>query len=135
MCHLALLILPSSKYSPLLYIFSFHDKILSFHDTASHTFTYLSLSVITPSPLFVYFLFRGFASGVSLPLFLLAFHSHSHIVNYHQYNYTLWVAFQPFSKSFHPTRHPRLEGPIFRPSFPQHFQVNEWCYLSPNVEV
>lgn len=121
--------------SPLLKILSSLVYILlSWHCLPLLSHIYLCLWSLLLLCLCTFF-FLGFASGVSLSLLWLAFHSHSHIVNYHQYNYTLWVAFQPLSKSFHPTRHPHLEGPIFLPSFPQHFQVSEWCYLSPNVEV
>ena len=109
--------------SSLVYILlSWQDTLLSWH--CPHYFR-IFISVITPSPLTVCFLFLGSASGVSLRLLLLAFYSHSRIANYHQYNYTFWVAFQPFSKSFHPTRHPHLEGLIFLSSFPQ-LSASRW---------
>ena len=109
--------------SSLVYILlSWQDTLLSWH--CPHYFR-IFISVITPSPLTVCFLFLGSASGVSLRLLLLAFYSHSRIANYHQYNYTFWVAFQPFSKSFPPTRHPHLEGLIFLSSFPQ-LSASRW---------
>ena len=80
--------------------------------------------IYTPSLLSVYFLFLGSASAVSLSLLLLAFHSYIHILNCHWYNYALWVKFQPFSRSTHPTRHPHVDVPISLPFFPQHMQVN-----------
>lgn len=102
LCHLALLSCLSSKYSPLLAFMTLHP-VTSICVSLSMTTQFL---IYTLPLLSVYFLFLGSASAVSLSLLLLAFHSYIHILNYHWYSYALWVKFQPFSRSAHPTRHP-----------------------------